>query len=125
MKEPKMRRRCPKNVWFDFQLDLRARYSGGRRGGGTLAKGAAVAWGAYQVEVFLKDSETKPSQMGIVTGRWGGWGHRGRWNKDRWNNWRGGNDTVSLLIHLITINFVHHSHYPNHHRYHLHHRQHH
>ena len=39
-------------MWFDFQLDLRTRYSGGRRGGGTLAKGAAVAWGAYQVEVF-------------------------------------------------------------------------
>ena len=119
-----MRRRCPKKMWFDFQLDLRARYSGGRRGGGTLAKGAAVAWGAYQVEVFFwKESVTKPAQMGIVTGRWGSWGHRGRWNKDRWNNWRGGNDTVSLLIHLITINFVYHSHNPNHHHYHPHHRQ--
>ena len=42
-------------MWFDFQLNLRARYSGGRRGGGTLAKGAAVAWGSYQVEVFLKE----------------------------------------------------------------------
>ena len=40
-------------MWSDFQMDLRARYSGGRRGGGTLAKGAAVAWGAYQVEVFF------------------------------------------------------------------------
>ena len=48
-----MHRSYPKKMWFDFQLNLHARYSGGRRGGGTLAKGAAVAWGAYQVEVFF------------------------------------------------------------------------
>ena len=54
------------------------------------------------------------SQMGIVTGRFGGWGNRGRWNKDRWNDWRGGNDTVGYsildlqLCSLFCISFKQH-----------------
>ena len=67
---------------------------------------------------FIDDKQDKNmktfSQMGIVTGRFGGWGNRGRWNKDRWNDWRGGNDTVGYsildlqLCSLFCISFKQH-----------------
>ena len=61
------------------------RYSGGRRGGGSLAKSAVAAWGGYQVCLFFPDPKqtcsywlVKPpflaslrnQQRGLEVGEW-------------------------------------------------------